>query len=490
MSRQFSLRARIFCLLGVLILAILTGPLVTIWYTYRTQDLYSSIVDRDVTALIAAGELKSTLAVQKGLVSYYFLDNDEAWIRHLDVRHNEFIEWIKKARWFNYPDEARETLTNIESCYLQYTAARNQVIQLYREGNRQAGAERHRKLRDQFYIVYRLCEKYKDIYEQDIARTREDNIRATRLITTIAWSVIPCGVIITLLLGYVLFKQILDPIRELAIDAEHTQPRYRIDDEVKALSRKIYNLIEDVGQAQSQLEESREHLIQSEKMALVGKLAAGVAHSIRNPLTSVKMRLFSLERSLSLNRTQKEDLEVISEEIRHIDTIVGTFLEFSRPPKLKFQLISPSDVVDNALHLLKYRLESYGVKVWVVREERLPGVMADPEQLKEVLVNLLLNACDAMGDGGAIQISEEMGRTKTLGEAVIVRVRDDGPGIPESVLDKIFQPFFSTKDEGSGLGLSIAKRIIEEHGGRIQVQSGEDQGTTFTIALPFKENAS
>ena len=117
-------------------------------------------------------------------------------------------------------------------------------------------------------------------------------------------------------------------------------------DEVKAISRSVHDLIEAAGQTNIELERSREHLLQAEKMAMVGRLAAGMAHSIRNPFTSIKMRLFSLSRSLKLNDTQKEDFEVISEEIRHVDTIVQNFLEFSRPPKLKMQRISPSAVID------------------------------------------------------------------------------------------------------------------------------------------------
>ena len=111
----------------------------------------------------------------------------------------------------------------------------------------------------------------------------------------------------------------------------------------------------------SELAKSREHLLQAEKMAMVGKLAAGMAHSIRNPFTSVKMRLFSMGRTLQMTLAQKEDFEVISEEIRHIDTIVQNFLEFSRPPKLVMQSISPSTVVDNTLQLLAHRLKSYEV---------------------------------------------------------------------------------------------------------------------------------
>jgi signal transduction histidine kinase len=175
---------------------------------------------------------------------------------------------------------------------------------------------------------------------------------------------------------------------------------------------------------------------------------------------------------------------VISEEIRHIDTIVGNFLEFSRPPKLKMQRMSPSDAVDNAVQLLRHRLESYNVKVEIHRNGRLPEIAADSDQLKEVLVNLVVNACEAMVNGGSISIYEEIGSSDTVGEVVTIRVKDTGPGVPESIQEKLFQPFFSTKEEGTGLGLSIATRIVEEHGGWLDVKSREGKGATFIITLP------
>jgi signal transduction histidine kinase len=199
------------------------------------------------------------------------------------------------------------------------------------------------------------------------------------------------------------------------------------------------------------------------------------------------MRLFSMERSLALSQSQREDLEVISEEIRHIDTIVGNFLEFSRPPKLKMQKVSPSDAVDMAVQLLRHRLESYDVKVDVKRDGRLPEIPADPDQLKEVLVNLMVNACDAMINGGQITIEEEQSHAENIGSILILRVKDNGPGVPESIQAKLFQPFFSTKEEGTGLGLSIAARIVEEHGGWIDLKSREGQGATFIITLPAGE---
>ena len=258
-------------------------------------------------------------------------------------------------------------------------------------------------------------------------------------------------------------------------------------DEVKALSSRVHSLIEDVDQAQSELERSQEHLLQSGKWAMVGKLAAGVAHSIRNPLTSVNMRLFSLKRSLAMSPSQQEDFEVISEEIRHMDTIVRNFLEFSRPPKLKMQRISPSDVVDRALVLLRYRLESYGVEVKLTAERKAARNLGRPGPTQGSPGQ---PAAQRLRGHGEWRGHHHPGRGKAgpaLGQAVVIRVSDTGPGISESVRDKVFQPFFSTKEEGTGLGLSIATRIIEDHGGRLELESNENEGATFIITLPLGE---
>ncbi|MEJ2233013.1 MAG: PAS domain S-box protein [Syntrophobacterales bacterium] len=233
-----------------------------------------------------------------------------------------------------------------------------------------------------------------------------------------------------------------------------------------------------------------EALRETDKLVTVGRLAAGVAHSIRNPLTSVKMRLFSMERSVDLSENQREDLKVIAEEIRNVNNIVQSFLDFSRRPKLKMQRVSFSDLVDMALRLLEQRFDSYGVEIEVSRQRRLPEIWADPDQLKEALVNLLVNSCEAMGNGGLIVIQEEEVAQERSGREVVIRITDNGPGIPESIQDKLFNPFFSTKEEGTGLGLSITVRIVEEHGGTLKLRSREGEGATFVITLPYREKES
>ena len=488
--KPLSLRNRIILILAALVLTTLGGGLISMWHTYRMGHLFTSVIDSAVMGLQAAEELETALVRQKGLTTYYFLDGNPDWLSQLKQLNESFHTWLKKARNSAQTDKDRSILNEIESEYLHYVFARDQVIQLYQAGKREAGAQRHWEVRKQFFAIQALCDQYRAINKQEINDARVKSRAQTRMLKIMTLAALPSVLVLGILLAYILLNQILKPIKILSMETGGMEMDRPLPREMTALRQRVHNLMENVDQTQSELQQSREHLLQTEKLAMVGKLAAGVAHTIRNPLTSVNMRLFSLERSLKLSQTQQEDFEVIAEEVRHIDTIVQNFLEFARPPKLKIQSISPSEVVDMALQLLRHRLESYGVQVEVDRQHRLPMVEADPEQLKEVLINLLVNACEAMGEGGLIVIREEEGVAEPLGPVVVIRVKDNGPGIPKSVRDKVFQPFFSTKEEGTGLGLSIAYRIVEEHGGWLSLKSKEGEGTTFTITLPCREDAA
>lgn len=482
--QQITLRARTLLLLVALVLISMLGGIVALWHTYRMDHLFTSVLDTDVIGLQAAAELETSLTRQKGLTTYFFLDGKPEWLTQLNELDQAFNTWLNKARSLAETNKELEILSEIESNYLHYSFARDQVIELYKAGEREAGAKQHWDVRVKFFAIQALCDQYKKINEERISLARTQSRAEARVINRMALVAIPCVLILGLLLAYVLLNQILRPIRQLATGANSGDIATALPNEVKALRSRVDSLIDHVDQTQMQLEESREHLLQAEKLALVGKLAAGVAHTIRNPLTSVNMRLFSLERTLELSPTQQEDFEVISEEIRRLDTIVQNFLEFSRPPQLKMQRISPSDVVDMSLQLLRHRLESSRVQVEVKRQRRLPQIEADPEQLKEALINLLVNACEAVGDSGSIIIGEEESVAEPLGQVVVIRVSDNGPGIPESIQEKLFQPFFSTKEEGTGLGLSIAFRIVEKHGGWLSLNSREGEGATFVITLP------
>lgn len=486
MPSIFSLRRRIFFLLFALVGVNAVTALATAWFLHTAQENYSKAFASDLSALLAAQRLESALVMQKGYTTYFALSGDTVWLARLAEKQRLCQEALRRARTDVGTGHAKAILGRIESGYVQYAKDRERVISLYRQGKIQEGAIAHWKVRSQFQALTSLSEQFRSLHEASLSSARLRHEAKAQRLASVSLAALCATVALGVLLAWVLSRQVLAPIRRLALpDIPEPEGCYP-ENEVEAIGIKVKRLMEDRRQSLVKLERSQEHLMQSEKLAMVGKLSAGVAHSIRNPLTSIKMRLFSLERSLSLNTVQKEDFEVISEEIRHLDTIIANFLEFARPPRLKMQRVSLSDVVDATLGLFRHRLESYGVAVNVLRNGRLPATQADPEQLKEVLANLFVNSCEAMAQGCEIKIAEKVVRYEN-GDFVQIAYSDNGPGISPEIYDKIFEPFFSTKEEGSGLGLAIAKRVMEEHGGGIRPGPANGRGASFILTVPLKE---
>jgi signal transduction histidine kinase len=483
--RKISLRVRVYTVLSSLVAITLVGGLIMVWYTYRMESLLADLVDKNLAAYQAAEALESALIHQKGDVTYFLLDGDPQWLQRLEEYRRTFKKRFDDALGLTLFESQKQLLDQIELEYLRYIILKDQVIEFYKAGDTETGTRLNREVSKHFSRVLQLCEQYKEFYTGRIAMIKDKSYAQAERLRLIAGTAVLVVLLLGVVLAFVLVNDILEPLRRLAQEANPGARPEESEDEVRALSRSVRGLIEGFDQTQTELEKSREHLLQAEKMVVVGKLAASMAHSIRNPLTSVKMRLFSLDRSLDLNPQRREDFQVISEEIVHIDSLVQGFLEFSRPPKLRMQRISPSEIVDLALKLMSHRLESYQVSVQVERYERLPVVQADPDRLKEVLVNIMVNACEAMKRGGAIVIQEEQALDASLGQVAVVRIRDNGPGIEKGLRARIFEPFFTTKEEGSGLGLSIAVRIVEEHGGRLDLESRETQGAEFSLILPL-----
>jgi signal transduction histidine kinase len=492
MKNLLSLRLKIYLILSALVLITVLGGIVMVWYTFKMEGVFNLLIEKDVAAFQVAESLESALVNQKGFVTYYFLDHDPDWLRQLGEYRQIFKERLAEAKLISNDEPQNKIIKDIEYEYGGYIELKNRVIEHYKKGEMEKGARLHREVRKRFFRILDLCDQYKNIHRNGMALSKEESHNKAINLRFFAVTALLLVSFLVIMMVIVLINNILKPIYRLAIEAgrEEGKPVDPTDtintkDEITALAIKVRKLLTDIDYTHTELEKSREHLQQAEKMALVGKLAAGMAHSIRNPFTSVKMRLFSLSRSMNLTETQKDDVKVISDEIRHIDTIVQNFLEFSRPPRLKIQKISPSVVVDLALQLLEHRLKSYDVAVSLFRNKPLPEINADPEQLKEVLVNLIVNACEAMVRGGRIEIHESISSAPAEASTAVVKISDTGPGIPESVMEKVLEPFFTTKEDGTGLGLSIAARIIEEHGGRMNVESKEGEGASFIITLPL-----
>lgn len=235
------------------------------------------------------------------------------------------------------------------------------------------------------------------------------------------------------------------------------------------------------GRAEEALRESEQLRVASEKLAAIGRLAAGVAHEINNPLTGVLTFAHLLKDKENMDDQDRQDLDLIVHETTRASEIVRGLLDFARERAAMKEPLDVNAVIHRTIQLLGNQKAFQHIIVKEDFEEYLPEVDGDMNQLQQVLVNLCLNACEAMPDGGTLTL-------KTLAQdgEVLVKIIDTGHGIKEEHLDRIFEPFFTTKPvgTGTGLGLSVSYGIIQEHGGTMEVESEEGKGTTFHMALP------
>lgn len=258
-----------------------------------------------------------------------------------------------------------------------------------------------------------------------------------------------------------------------------TRIEVRRQDELGMLQRSFNEMTARLAETQTQL-------YQSNKLASVGRLAAGIAHEINNPLTGVLT--FS---SLLLRRAQDDpetraDLETIVNETKRCREIVKGLLDFSRQVPPRKTEVDINDVVNRAIDIVDHQFSVSNIKITRVLSDSLPRVRVDPNQIEQVLLNLLVNAADAVPRGkGEIFIGTDLKRNDD-GQRLQIKVADNGAGIAPADREKLFDPFFSTKEGGTGLGLAIAWGIVNEHGGEIAVSSQPGKGATFTVEIPLE----
>ncbi len=235
---------------------------------------------------------------------------------------------------------------------------------------------------------------------------------------------------------------------------------------------------DELAEAYRKLEAATERLVRSEALAAIGEVTAIVAHEIRNPLSTIGGFANMLKRRANDPEIVKRNAQIIVEEVAKLEEILGELLDFTKPARPQFASCSLHEIVEGSLKVVQPRADSRKVKLVVDIQDNLPPVCLDARQMQQVLTNLLFNAIDAMPEGGVATL-----RAWNEGSLVRIAISDTGQGIPASHLEQIFDMFFTTKPTGTGLGLALARKVIEDHGATISVASEEGKGTTFTITF-------
>jgi two-component system, NtrC family, sensor kinase len=254
-------------------------------------------------------------------------------------------------------------------------------------------------------------------------------------------------------------------------------------DEVGGLAKAFNRMMDELEQVRELEKVRQSQLVHTEKMAAVGTLAAGVAHEVNNPLAGILTCIDSLRANPEDAEMRARYLDLIRDGITRIEHIVMNLLDFSRPREIKPEPTLVNLNLRHVAEMVEYQLRKNRVEVLFELTSEEPVVMADHVQVEQVFLNLVLNAIQAMPDGGVLTL-----RTRWFGERVVVEVIDTGSGIPEDIRERIFDPFFTTRGvgEGTGLGLAVSYSIVQAHGGAIEVKSSVGRGSTFRVVLPAK----
>jgi two-component system NtrC family sensor kinase len=236
----------------------------------------------------------------------------------------------------------------------------------------------------------------------------------------------------------------------------------------------------DLRRQMGKLRDAQAQLVQSAKLAAVGELAAGVAHELSNPLTSILGYADLVMEDTAPDNPSREDLKKVIAEARRARGVVQNLFSFSQQTKPKRESADVNEILQRTMAVVRYQLETSGIVVEEEHDAGLRPLLLDAGQMSQVFLNLISNAIRAMPEGGRLSV-----RTAQVGAEVAVAISDTGEGIPLQIQDRLFDPFFITGSAGTGVGLSVSLRVVEEHGGRITVESEEGRGSTFTVWLPM-----
>jgi signal transduction histidine kinase len=456
-------------------------------YLNRLHVDLSRELSENVTSTIAASNLEMTV---RDLVKWLGGDHPDPQAREQEVRAYEqrVRSLLAKSRDLaNWPRE--EEL--VEQASRQFDTHLGHWQQQTRSSANAAADADARLAADLAREVLPTCRELQSFNIGQVGASDRENLAIVNRLTALLLAVGFGAPVAGLLLGYAVARSLYHSMYQLSVRIRDAAGRLNRELRLVTLEapldlpdlhRQMQGVLVEIERVVEQLQQRDREVLRAEQMAAVGQVAAGVAHELRNPLTSIKMLVQTGLEGPEPGGLPPEDLVIVESEVRRMEACIRTFLDFARPPLSERRRGDLVAVVRRALALVEGRARRQKV---VLRTELPPGpveLLLDGEQIHQVLVNLLLNALDALPHGGTVRLEV---RAPDSGHPwATVCVHDSGLGIAPRIRERLFEPFVSSKETGLGLGLSICRRLLEAHGGTIQGENAPGGGAEFAFTLP------
>jgi signal transduction histidine kinase len=488
---------------AILVGLLLAGTcLVSAWSIQRLQRNLSRILNQNVVSLEAALELENRLRQLRYHSLLYLTNPTEPALAEIKLDEQDFQQALHQAQQAATTPQEVESVRAIAQGYEQY---RDEMARLRHEVARTGPRSDFRELA-RTHPIRHVVEPAKDLWhssQAQLAETARESERVSRQAQLTLLFLGLGGPVGGGLIGYGIVRGLTRTIAQLSVRVQDVVERLNgplgpagrpeaggpvIDvaqvtvspgDDLGGLDRQMQHVVRRVEEVAERLRRHHWEMLRAEQLAALGQLAAGVAHEVRNPLTGIKLLVEAALRPGKRHPLSEEDLEVIHREIARLEETVVNFLAFARLPAPERQVGDLRDALARPLDLVRARARQQEVRITVEAPAGPLPVSFDAGQFHTVLVNLFLNALDAMPRGGELWVGLDADdRTCRLS------VRDTGPGISPELAGRLFTPFATTKPTGTGLGLSLSRRIVEEHGGTLAAANRPEGGACFTITLP------
>jgi len=495
----FNYRIFIWVLLALAI--IMGGVSLVVAYTYNLQKETERYIEQSRSSVNVAKEMESELASIKELTSNYLMNKSNRWLDSLKNRQTKFLTHLERARSrANTPDEIL-LIQQISALFSNYEQNILIAVSTLRLGETsKANALLVHSAQNLLVTIQQKSNEFITLnlkaevfHESVISRT---NVIILRILIFLGIGGIAAG----FLLGWLIWRMLFAPITQLILkvrgvsgEAVFEQLKLPRGGELDELGERIKDLIDRINRANEDLSRNKELLQYSNKFANLGKIAPTIAHEIRNPLAAIKMLVYSIREEANLPEAIKEDFDIISREIDRIDNFTKDFLRFAKPADPVLSEINPAEPLNEVIKLLTPRLTKNSITLVNNASKSKWIVMADSGHLKQVYMNIILNALEVMPQGGELVIDAEMVTESDLlnpgkrRKYLRLDFSDSGPGIPEAIMKSVFEPFIKGSDMGVGIGLSISQSIANSHSGWIRAENKPNAGgALFRFYLPIR----